>query len=569
MKHKSLLLLLFIIIIASFLRLYQITDFPPGLYPDEAMNGNNALEALSTGEFKMFYPENNGREGFFINIQALSVFLFGNFPWALRLISALFGILTVLGVYLLTKELFSRNKELSEEAGEGKEVLQDTSKFKIPYIEAIALLSSFLIATSFWHIIFSRIGFRAIMAPFFLVWALYFLLLAIRKLEGKYSYWKLGIIAGLLFGLGFHSYIAYRATPLIVLAIFFYVWLKNKNSFLRKNLCKLFSVFVIASIIAFLPLGIYFLKNPEDFFGRTSQISVFSSESPTKDLTQNILKTAAMFNFKSDGNWRHNYAERPQLFWPVGIMFIAGILCSISLSLRRQKCGEIAKKPEMIIPTMPPPPPSPERPITAFDNLPVHKEPEPPPPPTIMEKVCGPATDKLPFIILFSWIIVATFPIIISNEGLPHALRAIILIPAVFILAGFGGIQFFNRVIKKIFKSSHGRVIFAVIILAFLLLEGYYTYFKKWGINEHVLGAFNQNYVDIGKELNSLPKELMKFVVVKAGGVDVRGVPMPSQTVMFITDTFTPDKQKEKNIFYVLPEKMYELPDNSYSIILE
>ncbi len=89
MKYKYFFLIL-IIIIAGFLRLYQINQLPPGLYPDEAMNGNNALEALSNTDFsakggpalgwKVFYPENNGREGLFINIQAISVAFFGNVP---------------------------------------------------------------------------------------------------------------------------------------------------------------------------------------------------------------------------------------------------------------------------------------------------------------------------------------------------------------------------------------------------------------------------------------------------------------------------------------------------------
>ncbi len=149
-------ILFIILIIAAFLRLYNITEVPAGLYPDEAMNGNNALEALSTGQFKVFYPENNGREGLFINIQAIFLAIFGNQPWALRLPSALFGILTVLGIYFLTKELFKDRR--------------------------VALLSSFLMAVSFWHINFSRIGFRAIMAPFFAVWAIYFLLKSLNKI---------------------------------------------------------------------------------------------------------------------------------------------------------------------------------------------------------------------------------------------------------------------------------------------------------------------------------------------------------------------------------------------------
>ena len=73
----------------------------------------------------------------------------------------------------------------------------------------------------------------------------------------------------------------------------------------------------------------------------------------------------------------------------------------------------------------------------------------------------------------------------------------------------------------------------------------------------------------MGRQLNNLPKNMPKYVIVEAGGTDVRGIPMPAQTIMFITDTFTPEKQKEKNIFYVLPKQKNEIPGNSYTIILK
>lgn len=57
------------------MRLSGLTWAPPGLYPDEAMNGNNALEANRTGDYKTFYPDNNGREAIFIH-QAQSIKLF-------------------------------------------------------------------------------------------------------------------------------------------------------------------------------------------------------------------------------------------------------------------------------------------------------------------------------------------------------------------------------------------------------------------------------------------------------------------------------------------------------------
>ena len=124
-KLKSLVishwLLVVILIIASFLRLYNLMPadnnggfLPPGLYPDEAMNGNNIVEAMEQRDLKVFYPENFGREGLFINIQGGFIRHIGLIspighiyePWVLRLPSAIFGILTVLGLYFLTKKLF-------------------------------------------------------------------------------------------------------------------------------------------------------------------------------------------------------------------------------------------------------------------------------------------------------------------------------------------------------------------------------------------------------------------------------------------------------------------------------
>ena len=482
LNRPSLYILLSILIIAAFLRLYNITEVPPGLYPDEAIYANNGVEAWETGNFKVFYPENNGREGLWPNIIGFFVIKFGHEPWVPRSVAAVFGILTVLGLYFFAKELFG---------------------------EKIALLSSFLLATSFWHINFSRIGFRAIMAPFFAVWAIYFLLKALNSQK----YILNSVLGGILFGLGFYSYIAFRALPLLILVIWFIYWFKKPLN--RKQIIYSALIFTLLAIIIFAPLGYYFLKNPQDFFGRTTQISIFNSPTPIKDLGDNILKTAGMFNFVGDWNWRHNYAGRPELFWPVGILFIIGILSGFYFLLKK----------------------------------------------------------KFPFIILFAWLIIAALPVIVSNEGLPHALRSILLIPPVFILAGFSGIWLYEKIVEKLQKYTKIPKLLLLSTFCFLLslfvFEAYYTYFINWARNSNTLDAFSADYVWLAKGLNDLPKETPKYVVVEASGIDVRGIPMPAQTVMFITDTFTAEKQKEKNIYYVLPNQIDEIPPGSYVVNLK
>ncbi len=101
--------LIFILAIASFLRLYGIAEFPSGFFSDEAIYANNGVEAWENYDWKVFYTENNGREGLWPNIIGFFIVNFGNEPWVPRSVATVFGILTVLGVYFLAKELFLNN----------------------------------------------------------------------------------------------------------------------------------------------------------------------------------------------------------------------------------------------------------------------------------------------------------------------------------------------------------------------------------------------------------------------------------------------------------------------------
>src|SRR3954470_4976051 len=67
-----------ILLTAAFLRFYALGTVPRGIQVDEAMNGSNILQILESGKFQVFYPENMGREGFFINLQAIASYFLGN-----------------------------------------------------------------------------------------------------------------------------------------------------------------------------------------------------------------------------------------------------------------------------------------------------------------------------------------------------------------------------------------------------------------------------------------------------------------------------------------------------------
>lgn len=357
------------------------------------------------------------------------------------------------------------------------------------------------------------------MAPAFLVWGVYLLIRSLEvlresEIKTKKIVW-LSIIGGAIYGLGMNSYIAYRATPIIIIFIYLlYLWIYKVNF---KKLFLGFITFVITALAVFSPLGIYFIKNPQDFFGRTSELSVTASATPLKDLALNTLKTLAMFDFRGDYNWRQNYSGAPEIYWFVGIFFIIGIFF-VPFYAFKKKDGDNTEKNEI----------------------------------------------KFTWLISIFWIATAMLPVVISDEGIPHALRSILMIPAVFILAGMGAMA----TIYFISKKTHPTMMY--ICLAFigivLIAQSYASYFILWGQNPNTASAFNQDYVDIGNQLNALPQGIKKYVIVNAGGVLVRGIPMPSQTVMFITDTFTPEKQKEKNIYYLLPDQESQVKDTNAAV---
>lgn len=479
MEKQELVILILILFLAVFFRFFKLSSLPPGLYPDEAINGNQALQQPG----KIFYPENNGREGLFVNILALSLHLLSPSLFSLRLSSAIFGTATVFGVYLLGKEFFSK------EAG---------------------LASAFLMAVSFWHVNFSRIVFRAILAPFFLVFSFYFLVRAL-----KYKNKREMAAAGALYGLGFHTYIAYRISILILPFIFIPAWIKNKRE--GKKFLSLLLYFGLPLLLTGLPLAAYFILKPSTFISRAGGVSVLAQPSPLKALIESLVKHLGMFNVSGDFNWRHNLAGQPVLFWPTGILFLVGLFYSVY---------EVGKK-------------------------------------VIRKKFL----EVEGFGITLIWFGALLLPGVMTYEGIPHSLRVIGTMPAVYLLSGLGFTKLKTFIKEKTpFKrrtSFKNLIIFGTgLLLCSFLLASYSRYFSTWGRNKEVEDAFSQNYVEVGRLLGRLGPT-KKYVVVNYGGVMVDGIPMPAQTPMFIERT----KNKDPNTEYILPEEIESMEKEEASII--
>src|SRR3954471_3547269 len=186
-----------ILAVAAGLRFTALGSIPHGVWLDEALKGIEGIESVRTGHFQVFYPANNGREGLWVAVIGFSEEIFGVNQFGLRFASALVGTLTVLFVFLLARRFYS---------------------------DRVALLAAWFTATGFWHVLFSRLAFRGILVPLLLTASLYFLLRADEGFDkpDRRDAWLSAIIGGIFFGLGFHSYIAFRVTPLLIVILFFF-----------------------------------------------------------------------------------------------------------------------------------------------------------------------------------------------------------------------------------------------------------------------------------------------------------------------------------------------------------
>jgi len=460
-RTLNLFLLLAIVVIAFFLRIYNIENVPSGVYPDEAVNGIDALDASSSGNYQWFYTANNGREGLMMNLIAFSFQIFGVTILGLKFPSIIFGTLTVLGTYLLTKELFR-----SQRAG---------------------LLAAFFVAFSFWAINFSRISFRANMLPTILSFSFYYLFCGIRYNKVIHSlknntkkFWRSSIfksyfcfaMAGLIFGIGLHTYISFRIAPAILLVSFVALWITKKHFW--RDYWKHSLLFIIAAFITMAPMFYTFYVHPEYLISRSSNVSVFSPEMnnghPIKTLFKSLGLSLVKYNFWGDQNWRHNYPPYPILNPILGFTFLGGLIYLI---------------------------------IKWFHLLILR----------FKHKI----RDRKFYVYTFilTWFFAMLAPEFMTAEGLPHALRSIGTLPVTFIIATIPFLWLLGR--KE--KYGHG---FKIIIISFFFITLSiiavfetikYHYF--WATSQKQAESFESSLIDNSYYIKSLPTSTPVVVIAE------------------------------------------------------
>jgi hypothetical protein len=250
-----------------------------------AANGLDALSILE-GDIRGFYVRNAGRESLFFIIIAL-IQIFTKSYVAMYLASAIVGIGTVIANYFVSRKIWGIK---------------------------IAALSSFLLATNFYHLHYSRLGYRTILMPLIILGAT-FVIWRLQKTDWSRK-WSIGL--GVIMGIGAYTYLSFRTLLLaVILTLFWAVFINKKN---RKKILKTLGIATITGLTVAIPLFVEYAQNPGFISGRSGEVVETSS------LFENIIKTASTLGWGGDPEFQYNIPGRPIINPLLGIFFGIGVI---------------------------------------------------------------------------------------------------------------------------------------------------------------------------------------------------------------------------------------------------
>jgi len=243
-------------------------------------------------------------------------------------------------------------------------------------------------------------------------------------------------------------------------------------------------------LIAAAPILYDFIHNPFHFTGRTGNVSLLGTPNFLPLLFKNIGLTLASFLAYGDQNWRHNYPYLPLVLPVWGVVTLLGVGWGIGVFFK-----EIGKK-------------------IAGKAMKDRKR----------------TWEIVVWITLIAWWGFLLLPSIMTNEGLPHALRSIGAIPPTFLLAGL--------IIGKWAKTPKSQAIWAGLMVISGIFS-VYAYFFLWGQNSNAYGAFDFRTSGIGIYLrDTLPQDPQTnyyFITNQDSFLTDNGTPVMVEPVRFFT----------------------------------
>jgi len=302
-QRVAVLLLAGIILVAFLARALAVGSIPYTLGGDE---GSQGLEAIRVINREIRNPFTTGWLGvptmsFIFN--SITIRLLGATTLALRIPWVLVGTLTVFVTFFLVKRLTN-----------------------LP----IALATGGLLAVYHYHIHYSRLGSNQIADPLFVAMSLLFLY---RALDRRSAFdWAL---TGIVTGLALYFYAGARFTPVIIIAVLLYAFIRAPRQFREAHFSGI-AVMLGAFLITGAPMLQYAARFPDDFNARLNQVGIIQSGWLTNEvaitgkgyltiLFEQFSRAALAYHYYPDRTvW---YGLREPLLDPFfGALFLMGLV---------------------------------------------------------------------------------------------------------------------------------------------------------------------------------------------------------------------------------------------------
>ncbi len=423
-KHFFIIFLSLILFVGIGARLYKLGEVPHGMTWDEVAIGYNGFAIWHTrrdewlerlpASFKSF---GDYKAPLAIYLNAPFTFLFGMNLLAVRLPFFLASILVLIGFILLIQEVFN-------------------DRFYV-------LVGVLLLATSPWHIHYSRTGFESGLALSFFIWALYLL---IKSLKLNFTKWYSTLLSGLLFVLSIYSYHSAKVVIPLTLLLFLLVF--------RKRVIKSYRKLFIPTIVS---LALLYPLVKDAVYGEglaRAGVTIFAQKMSFLEKMVYILKSYLVhlspqfLLFAQTTTLRHSAGYMGVLLATTFILFIFGLV----LFFRRKK------------------------------NYLQQQD-----------------TFKVKLLSFFIYlIIIGLLPACMAME-VPHSNRALLALPGFFIVSMFG-LEYLKNVLLRsrinqqtrgsynekniIVKSVLGFLLLTHILLFISFLSYYFTTFAKKSTND-------------------------------------------------------------------------------------
>ena len=207
---------------------------------------------------------------------------------------------------------------------------ESTNKaFVLGHSSFVPLVAALYLATSYWHIHFSRFGIRGVFTPLFGALAFAAFWRAVNQANQRmqrisecnvssvasslrHSSFVWFALSGFCLGLSTHFYTASRFFPfflggfLVLQAIIAYATRRRDEAILVRHFWGIVLLFAVAALV-FLPLGIYFIQHPGSFSQRASEVVATNAASPLALMGKAALANVLQFFVPGRGDQAQFY----------------------------------------------------------------------------------------------------------------------------------------------------------------------------------------------------------------------------------------------------------------------